>query len=109
MLLPRGSRVLADRRYSSQFNEALLRSKGLRSGIQRKAARGNPLTYWANRYNKLVGNHRYKIERVFERIQRRFGGLNACYAVLVKMHGQHVLEALVYNLYRLAGIIVSNA
>ncbi len=109
VLLPRGSRVLADKRYSSQVNEALLRSKGLRSGIQRKAARGNPLTYWAKRYNKLVGNHRYKIERVFGRIQRWFGGLNARYVGLVKTHGQHVLEALAYNLYRLPGTIVSNA
>lgn len=107
--LARGSRVLADKGYCSQANEALLRSKGLRSGIQRKAARDNPLTYWAKRYNKLVGKQRYKIERVFGSIQRWFGGLKARYVGLRKTHGQHVLEALAYNLYRLPGIIASKA
>jgi IS5 family transposase len=106
--LPAGSRVLADKGYCSKANEAMLRSKGLRSGIQRKAYRNKPLTRWAKRYNKLVGRDRYKIERVFGSIKRWFGGLKARYVGLVKTHGQHVLEALAYNLYRLPGIIMSN-
>jgi IS5 family transposase len=48
--LPPRSRVLADKGYCSQANEALLHSKGLRSGIQRKAYRSMPLTRWAKRY-----------------------------------------------------------
>ena len=35
--LPQGSRVLADKGYCTQAHETLLRSRGLRSGIQRKA------------------------------------------------------------------------
>ncbi len=69
---------------------------------------GNPLTYWTKQYNKLVGKQGYKIERVFGSIQRWFGGLRARYVGLIKTHGQHVLEAMAYNLYRLPGIIVSN-
>ena len=37
-----GSRVLAAKGYCSQANAALLRSRGLRSGIQRKAYRNKP-------------------------------------------------------------------
>ena len=107
--LPEGSRVLADKGYCAQANEDLLRSKGLRSGIQRKAYRHKPLTSAAKGYNKLVGQVRYKIERVFGSIKRWFGGLTSRYVGLMKTHGQHVLEALAYNLYRLPGIIMSNA
>jgi transposase, IS5 family len=107
--LPPRSRVLADKGYCSQANEVLLHSKGLRSGIQRKAYRNMPLTRWAKCYNKLVGRDRYKIERVFGSIKRWFGGLTARYVGLVKTHGQHVLEAMAYNLYGLPGIVVSNA
>lgn len=107
--LPPGSRVLADKGYCAQANEAMLRSRGLRSGIQRKASRNKPLTIREKRYNRLVGKVRYKVERVFGSIKRWFGGLKARYVGLVKTHGQHVLEAMAYNLYRLPGIIMSNA
>ena len=93
--------------YCAQANEVLLSSRGLRSGIQRKAYRNTPLTSAAKRYNKLVGKTRYKIERVFGSIKRWFGRLEARYVGLAKTHGQHVLEALAYNLYRLPGIILS--
>ncbi len=107
--LPPGSRVLADKGYCSQANEALLRSRGLRSGIQRKAQRGKPLSVWEKRYNKLIARSRYKIEQVFGSIKRWFGRLEARYVGMVKTHGQHVLEAMVYNLYRLPGMIVSQS
>jgi transposase, IS5 family len=107
--LPKGSRVLADKGYCAKANEALLHSKCLRSGIQRKAYRNRPLTNTEKRYNKLVGKVRYKIERVFGSIKRWFGRLEARYVGLAKTHGQHVLEAMAYNLYRLPGIIMSMA
>ena len=107
--LPRGSRVLADKGYSSQSNEVSLRHRGFRSGIQRKAHRGRPLSASENRYNKLIGRSRYKIERVFGSIKRWFGRLEARYVGLVKTHGQHVLEAIAYNLYRLPGLIMSKS
>ncbi len=105
--LPQRSRVLADKGYCSQANEALLRSRGLRSGIQRKAYRNKSLTRREKQYNKLIGKVRYKIERVFGSIKRWFGGFKARYVGLRKTHGQHVLEAIAYNLYRLPGIIMS--
>jgi transposase, IS5 family len=105
--LPVGSRLLADKGYCSVKNEQLLRQRGLRSGIQRKAHRNRPLSVWEKRYNQLIGRSRYKIERVFGSIKRWFGSLEARYVGLSKTHGQHVLEAMAYNLYRLPGIVMS--
>ena len=107
--LPARSRVLADKGYCAQANETLLRSRVLRSGIQRKAYRNRPLSVWEKRYNKCIGRGRYKIERVFGSIKHWFGRLEARYVGMAKTHGQHVLEALAYNLYRLPGIILSKA
>ena len=109
MNLPAGSRLLADEGYCSSKNEELVRQSGLRSGIQRKAARNRPLTLWEKRYNKRIGRSLYKIERVFGSIKRWFGRLEARYVGMAKTHGQHVLEALAYNLYRLPAIILSMA
>ena len=105
--LPQGSRLLADKGYCSQANEALLGHSGLRIGIQRKASRNRPLSVWEKRYNILISRSRYKIERVFGSIKRWFGRLEERYVGLAKTHGQHVLEAIAYNLYRLPGIIMA--
>ena len=107
--LPPGSPVLADKGYASASNEALLKGRGLKSRIQRKAYRNAPLSKWARRYNKLIGKDRYKIERVFGSISRWFGGLRARYVGLSKTHGQHVLEGMAYNLYRLPGITLATS
>jgi IS5 family transposase len=64
---------------------------------------------WEKCYNKLMGRSRYKMERVLGSIKRWFGGLEARYVGMAKTHGQHVLEAIAYNLYRLPGIIMSMA
>ncbi len=105
--LPKGSRILADKGYASSQNEQHLKDRGLRSGIQRKAYRNRPLSSLEKRYNKLIGRSRYKIERVFGSIKRWFGRLEARYVGMAKTHGQHVIEAMAYNLYRLPGIILS--
>jgi len=104
--LPTKSRVYADKGYCSAANEAALKGLGLRSGIQKKAGRGSSLSSRAKQYNKLVGVVRYKIERVFGSIQSWFGGLSARYVGKFRTHGQHVLEALAYNLYRSPGLVV---
>lgn len=102
-----GSRVFADKGYCSRKNEDLLRNKGLVSGIQVKAFRNKPLSKWSKRYNTLISGYRYKIEGVFGSIKRWFGGLEARYVGLCKRHGQHILEGIAYNLYRLPGLIMS--
>jgi len=100
------SSVYADKGYCGKPNEASLKSLGLRSGIQKKASRSRSLSPLEKVYNKLVGSVRYKIERVFGSIKSWFGGLSARYVGKVRVHGQHVLEALAYNLYRAPGLLV---
>lgn len=58
---------------------------------------------------ELAGQDGYKIERVLGSIKGWLGGLQARYVGLLKMHGQHVLAGIAYNLYRLCGLIVSHA
>jgi len=67
------------------------------------------LSVWEKRYHKLMDRSRYKIERVFGYIQRWFGRLAARYVGMAKTHGQHVLGAIAYNLYRLSAGIMSKA
>ena len=107
--LPCGSGVLADKGDYSQANAGLLRSRGLRSGTQCKSRRGKPLSVWEKRYNKLIAGSRYKIAQVFGSIKRWFGRLEARYVGMIKPPGQHVLEAMAYNLYRLPGMIMSQS
>ncbi|XWN34691.1 MAG: IS5 family transposase [Roseivirga sp.] len=102
--LPKGSEVLGDKGYSSASNESLLESKGLKSRLQRKRARGKARNSWLSLYNRLIGERRYKVERVFGSIKSWFKAGSARYVGKAKTHSQHVLEALCYNLYRAPGL-----
>ena len=58
-------------------------------------------------FNKLISKTRYKVERTFGTIKKQFGGGIARYIGLEKMHTQHLMQAIAYNLYRSPGIIMS--
>ena len=104
--LKSGSRLYADKGYSGSPNEALLKKRNLKSAIQKKATRNNPLSPTAKRFNKLVAKTRYKVERVFGSIKSWFRSSGARYIGLAKTHTQHVMEAIAYNLYRSPNIIL---
>ena len=72
-----------------------------------KAAKNRKLTEREIQFNKIVSKTRYKVERTFGSIKRWFGGGAARYVGLSKMHTQHLMEAIAYNLYRSPGIIMS--
>ncbi len=105
--LPPGGEVLADKGYYSQANKTMLRERGLRPRIQYKRSRGEKAKPWQSRYNREVGKRRYKVERVFGSIKGWFGTGKARYVGMAKMHTQHVLEAIGYNLYRTPGLLMS--
>jgi len=105
--LPKGARVRADKGYSSEENRKYLKEHGYKSGIMHKAKRGTPLNNQQKKFNKIVSKTRYKIERTFGGIKRWFASQYARYVGIKKMHTQHVLEAIAYNLYRSPGIIMS--
>ena len=106
--LPEGIPIKADKGYQSEKNARLLKQKGLKNHILKKAKKNKPLTNWEKKFNKLVGKTRFKVERTFGGIKRWFNGGTARYRGIEKMHTQNLLEAMCYNLYRSPGIIASN-
>ena len=107
--LKKGSRVRADKGYSSKSNRDYLKDHQLKDGIMHKAARNKALTSHQQSFNKIVSKVRYKIERTFGGTQRWFKTGIARYVGKAKTHTQHLMEAIAYNLYRSPGIVMSNA
>ncbi len=106
--LPEGIALKADKGYQSKKNEAILKERKLKNHILKKAYKNKPLTKWEKRFNKLIGQTRFKVGRTFGGIKRWFnGGLARCRGI-EKMHTQNLMEAVCYNLYRSPGIIASN-
>ncbi len=107
--LAKRARVKADKGYSSERNRSFLKQSGLRDGILHKAVRDKPLSLHQVRFNKLISKTRYRVERTFGGMRRRFRAGTARYAGKAKTHAQHLMEAMAYNLYRAPGIVASNS
>ncbi|MBT8244376.1 MAG: IS5 family transposase [Winogradskyella sp.] len=106
--LPEHIALKADKGYQSKKNSDILKKKKLKNHILKKAYKNKPLTKWEQRFNKLIGKTRFKVERTFGGIKRWFGGGVARYRGIKKMHTQNLMEAMCYNLYRSPGILASN-
>ena len=97
----------ADKGYKSENNDKVVKEKKLRNHILHKAKKNKKLTRREIEFNKLISKTRYKVERTFGTIKKQFGGGIARYIGLEKMHTQHLMQAIAYNLYRSPGIIMS--
>lgn len=97
----------ADKGYKSENNDKVVKEKKLRNQILHKAKKNKKLTRREIEFNKLISKTRYKVERTFGTIKKQFGGGIARYIGLEKMHTQHLMQAIAYNLYRSPGIIMS--
>ncbi len=106
--LPEDIPLKADKSYQSKKNAALLKKRKLKNHILKKAYKNKPLTHWEKKFNKLIGQTRFKVECTFGGIKRWFSGGTARYRGIKKMHTQNLMEALCYNLYRSPGILTSN-
>ena len=109
MRLKKGRRVKADKGYASKNNREFLKTNKLKSGIQYKAVRGAALTEREKQFNKMVSKTRYAIERTFGNIKKWFNRSVAKYKGIKKMHYQHLLEAIAYNLYCSPGLVWAKA
>ena len=107
--IEKGSRVLADKGYSSKGNRSFLTEHTLKYAIMHKAVKNKPITNHQQKFNKLVSKTRFKIERTFGSMVRWFKAGVARYIGKAKTHPQHLMEAIAYNLYRSPGIVVPNA
>ena len=106
--LPENIPLKADKGYPSKKNTELLKQRKLKNPILKKAYKNKPLTDLEKKFNKLIGETRFKVERTFGGIKRWFSGGIARYRGIKKMHSQNLIEAMCYNLYRSPGIIGSN-
>lgn len=106
--LPKNIPLKADKGYQSKKNAELLKKRKLKNHILKKAYKNKPLTHWEQKFNKLIGKTRFKVERTFGGIKRWFSGGTARYRGMKKMHTQNLMEAMCYNLYRSPGIIAAN-
>lgn len=99
--LTAGTRLHADKAYRSMAHNAMLKRKALKNGMHYRAARNNALTPRQKQFNRGVSGLRYTIERTFGGMKKWFGAGVARYRGMAKMHTQHALEAMAYNLKRL--------
>jgi transposase, IS5 family len=97
--------VFGDKGFKVPDNDTLLKEEKIKNRIQHKAYRNKPLTVWQIRFNKLISRERYVVERTFGGMSRWFGAGIARYRGLAKTHGQHVMEAIAYNLKRAPGLV----
>ena len=106
--LPNHIPLKADKGYKSEKNDDLLKERKLKNHIMKKAKRNKPLTVWEQKFNKLVGKVRFKVERTFGGINRWFNSTKARYRGMEKMQTQNLMDAIAYNLYRSPSIIMLN-
>lgn len=103
-----GCRLHADKAYSSQKHREALKARGIKNGIQDKAARNKPLTSRQLQRNRLITQSRYVVERTFGSQVRWFGSKILRYCGLNKAHAWHILQAIAYNVKRLPKLFIQS-
>lgn len=98
--LAKGVRLRADKGFFSPENKAMLRQKGLKSGLMYKAYRNRPLTRQMKRFNKLISKSRWRIEQSFGTIKRRFSYSRASYFSTQKVAAEFTMKAICQNLLK---------
>ena len=104
--LTQGVSVLADKGYCRKKNSAYLLERSLIDGIMLKVQKGMKLTERQRELNNAISKMRCLIEHTFGSIQRWFSGGRCRYRELARTHTQNILEAMVYNLKRMPGLLV---
>ena len=99
-------RFYADKGYASKENKELLRSHGIKNGIMEKAKVNKPLTAMQKRFNKLISQVRYKVERCFGTLKRKFRFDRASYLSTTKVHAQMVFKAIAHNLLKAINMVM---
>lgn len=94
--------VFADKGYHSQANRDRLKARGIKDGLQHKAARSHPLKPWQKEINSVIALIRYKVERGFGTMKRKFGLSRARYFGVRKTEAQMAYAAINLNLLKAA-------
>lgn len=96
--LAKGTRIYADKGYTSHKNTAVLQGRYLKDGIMNKAARNRRLTKREQQRNKLISATRSIIERSFGTLKHLYGLARASYMGIAKVEGEFLLCAMAFNL-----------
>lgn len=98
--LETGLGVLADKGYASKTNRALVRSKGLKSGIMFKRYKNDILRDIKTRFNKFVSKSRYIVEQTFGTLHNHLGFARTPYVGLTKTDYFLTMRCVAFNLKR---------
>ncbi len=89
--------LLADKAYDTVANRMLLKTKKVKNRILHKAVSNKPLTERQKRRNILISKTRYKVERCFGTLKRKFHFSSARYFSTIKVNAQALLKAMCFN------------
>ena len=89
--------VLADKAYDTTANKDILKDKGIKNRILKKAVRSKPLTKRQKLRNILISKVRYKVEQCFGTLKRKFCFARASYFSTIKVNAQALLKAMCFN------------
>ena len=99
--------IYADKIYDTRANQAWLRARSIRSGIQKKGARYIKLSEQDRQDNRAKGRVRNQIERIFAHFKQWQFYRRVRYLGLARNQLELTLKAVAYNLKRL-GLILQN-
>ena len=99
--------VYADSAYKSQAHDALLKKRGIRNHLLKRAYRNKPLTAEHKRQNRLASGTRSIVERVFGVLKLHYGMGQARYLGIARNKARFGVMALAYNIKR--GIAIHRA
>ena len=97
--------VYADKAYDSKEHRQLLERCGIENKIQRRAARGHPLTPAQVSANKRYGMVRSRVERVFAQLKLHHGVAKARYLGISRNRVRFALCVISHNLKCARGIM----
>ena len=97
--------LLADKAYDTVANRELLKAKKINNRILQKAVRNKPLTKRQKRRNILISKTRYKVERCFGTMKRKFNFARASYFCTIKVNAQALLKAMCFNALKAVNLI----
>ncbi|MGQ4005928.1 transposase [Francisellaceae bacterium CB300] len=89
--------LLADKAYDTAANRELLKTKNINNRILKKAVRNKPLSKRQKVPNNLISKTRYKVERCFGTMKRKFNFARASYFSTIKVNAQALLKAMCFN------------
>ncbi len=97
--------IYGDKAYDTKANQAWMRERGIRNGVEKKGAHHIKLTQRDQRNNRRKQRVRRHIERIFAHLKKWQYYRRVRYLGLIRNQLELTLKAVAYNLKRLAGIM----